>query len=327
MSEPPIYALHAFRPNHFDHMIAASLKKTRSIHQRLACAVVIFIGCSLGMFAAEGAEPPASFIEAPNKSFAIQVFANGLPIWLTVDTGSGTILDPSLKRPLGLKYKGKRSYVFASVGKVVVRQSEVTISVPGFVANAHPCYVASMKELVPQKSQFARGFLGTDFLSKAGAIINFRDNSIRFTGGVSVANDSPKDMLPLPFDIIEGVGPTIKLRINGRDVIALIDTGCIETTALWDAVLPNEVGVKKGPTGVDYTVVDRIDFINQKIGTVSVGHVMVNVWLKERPGADVQPLAAITRVYLGLDLLRYLGAIIDYPAGILYISKEAQQRE
>jgi predicted aspartyl protease len=293
---------------------------------------VAFVASMLLVMAANGsganeavAKSRLGLTQTPSRFFSAEVTVNGVPVWLDVDTGSdGTVLDSSLARSLRLK-SGARTRLFCVGGIVRARMTTATLKVPGYAAEGFSCMLASLNQVSRHaKDDPTRGILGSGFLRPAGAIVDFGNCTIKFGPDTYAKEPASEEMLAVPFDYVPAVGVTVPVRINCRKTMAVVDSGAVQTLVYADVALPNKCGRIKGTDGIPCTIVDQIEFLNERVGSVLIENTPAILLEKERLGVELYRAVGVPRVYIGLDVLRLTEARVDFRTQTLLLSKTAR---
>ncbi len=285
---------------------------------RISLGLLIF---SSGLSARADTKPSTSLALTPAGFLTTQISAKGMDLWMDVDTGNDvTILDPEIATKLGLTLKEKTN-VYGVEGTFKARMSELALEAPGYKSDPLPCLVFSHANLARHgKGDVTKGILGYDFLSKAGAIIDFNDLSIRFGSDTPLPADTSDCLVEIPFNYLPRWGITVPARINGKDVVALIDTGTVQTVVFSDIALPSAYGRPKDEKGNSYTFAEKIEFTDRRLGTLSFEKLFIILHDKQRKGVD--PLAdGLPKAYIGLDILYPSRAKIDFRRNVICLRK------
>ncbi len=295
--------------------------------QAVLVVFATLITAAEGLGDAGGAETCLTLTKTPTRLFAVQIAVNGSPTWLDVDTGSdGTVLDPSLKGILRLK-SGARTKLFCFGGVVRARKTKATLVIPGYTAADFPCVLAPLNRIsLHAKDDPARGILGADYLKQAGAVLDFGDCTIRIGARSPASERTAGEMLAVPFDYVPAVGVTVSVRINGRETVAVIDSGADQTHVYADVALPSKAGRILATDGTPCTILDELEFRNEKVGRVSFENLPVILLEKERPGVELYQPAGVPRAHIGLDVLCFNGARVDFREKVLFLCRASRTR-
>lgn len=236
---------------------------------------------------------------------------------MDVDTGSTTtVVDPVARRQAKIKPGGKTA-IYTYTGVVPARTAVTSIILDKYTSKRHPCLLAPINAIaVHAGDDKVLGIVGSDLLRKSAAVLDFGESSLETPDADASPLPATPFRFPMPIEYSDVWGPMLRVRINGHEFMALIDTGCVESIASPDVSAAVNGASMHTADGRPYMVAEKIEFYNPDVGTLEVAPRTFLIGGADRPVYAAEHIRP--KVYLGLDLLVYLRARIDFRRNLIY---------
>ncbi|MGV7206691.1 aspartyl protease family protein [Oxalobacteraceae bacterium A2-2] len=292
-----------------------------------SCAALALLLCAAGAQAAEAQCRYSQLMELPvNLGRGMHLLVDGKineqPVTMMLDTGAwSTAVTRPMAEKLGLWLEPKSGYSYGVGGAARNYVTKVKqISLKELEARNAPMNVIDGDKLT--------GFdviLGVDFLLQADLEVSLADKKLRFFRSQGCEQKGlgywSADVMDVPLiDDRSDRRPLIEVELNGKKVIALIDTGAPGSTV--DADLAQELGVSPIPgrvykaQGIGNEVVEQrpADFATLKIGDELIKTPRLAILQRAQSGYR------LPRMILGADYLKAHRILIARSQNRLYYS-------
>jgi len=310
----------------------------------LCCWVVLFTGCA--------AVPEEEFVDAAPAKDVLQIMPYTLdelgrmlidvqingkgPFKFIIDSAaSRTLIYENLRRQLDIKFiAGETTFVHGAV--INERRPILPLRMLGVGSlELYDVRSFSLPDPIVTKGPLPKGILGLDFLSQYAMYVNVEEQRIVFANSGYRPSVNQYVSVPIVFDdlgIIEYGLPIIQVKVQNKNMDALLDLGAAQTIANWSAADLFGVNIRR-------FLRNRYDFkgvfssiplrARADSATVTIGK---RVWKNQKIDiANLKIFETLNRknvpaIIVSAGLLREEDYIIDFPAALFYLRANSTQR-